>query len=157
MIDLVFRNQIKQNEFTEDFFRSVIEITVKEVQLADKNIEISISIVSPPEIQELNKTHRGKDKPTDVLSFPLHEGALKKYDIMPLGDIFICFDVAKKGALEEGVSIEEEMARLTVHGFLHLLGHDHEKSEADHELMIDLQEKIVRNFLTHASANHIRH
>ncbi|MDA8088676.1 MAG: rRNA maturation RNase YbeY [Nitrospiraceae bacterium] len=93
-------------------------------------------------MKTLNRSFRGKDKPTDVLSFPFHEqDELKRPDLyrsgiqgekIPfiLGEIVICPEVAAKNAALYGASIMEEMRRLLVHGFLHLLGYDHEKGEA---------------------------
>lgn len=91
----------------------------------------------------MNKKHRKKDKPTDVLSFPLGDGN---------GDIFICLSIAKKEAKRENISIEAKLAQLTVHGFLHLLGHDHPddgvsgpRLKRRGEIMLKLEEQILSN------------
>lgn len=79
-----------------------------------------------PGIHELNLTWRAKDKPTDVLSFPQAEGKVKTGDFVPcLGDIVISGDTAARQAISIGHCLEDEYRRLLVHGFLHLLGHDH--------------------------------
>ena len=110
--------------------------------------EISVSFVSMEEIHALNLEFRGKDKPTDVLSFPMAEGD-EAGDIDPgngavlLGDIVICAQKAVSQAAEYGHSPEREFAFLAVHSILHLLGYDHETSEADEAYMKEKQEQIL--------------
>ncbi len=89
-------------------------------------------------MKTLNRSFRGKDKPTDVLSFPFHEAEELKRLSGPepgapfiLGEIVICPEVAADNAALYGATLQEEMSRLLVHGFLHLLGYDHEKSESE--------------------------
>lgn len=111
-------------------------------------VEISVSFVSMEEIHALNLEFRGKDKPTDVLSFPMAEGD-EAGDIDPgngavlLGDIVICAQKAVSQAAEYGHSPEREFAFLAVHSILHLLGYDHETSEADEAYMKEKQEQIL--------------
>jgi len=95
-----------------------------------KGGELSLSFVSGEEIRGLNNMYRQKDTPTDVLSFP---------DSM---DIVICVEVAKRQAEEYGHSLERELAFLTVHGLLHLLGYDHCRPE-DEAVMLKIQEEIL--------------
>jgi len=81
----------------------------------------------------LNRQYRGMDKTTDVLSFPqvadfsLHESRFTRHDFV-LGDIVISLQKAKRQAEENSVSLNEELKRLLIHGLLHLVGYDHEKS-----------------------------
>ncbi len=108
--------------------------------------EVSVSFVSDAEIHELNRTYRGVDRPTDVLSFALREGE----DILPepedgaemLGDIVISIPTAVRQAEEYGHSVEREVGFLLVHGFLHLLGYDHEDEESERE-MFGLQDEVL--------------
>ena len=82
---------------------------------------ISIAFVRPSTIATVNREHLGHKGPTDVISFPLAAAGGA-----PLGgDIYICPDVAARNAVEHGVGLREEIARLVVHGTLHVLGHDH--------------------------------
>lgn len=143
MVELVFENQTEHHEWQEKFFASVVSRTLVHLELGRKQVELGIQLVSPEKMQELNLKHRQKDKPTDVLSFPLNDVTLAKYDILPLGDIFICPDVAVAQAAENNIPVKEEMARLVIHGILHLLGYDHEQSPADEKKMLDLQEEIL--------------
>jgi len=95
-----------------------------------KGVELSVYITDDEEIRELNKVYRNKDRPTDVLSFPLGEEA-NGYKI--LGDVVISQDTAQRQAKELGHSLEEEVKRLLVHGIVHLLGYDHEKGGKEAE------------------------
>ncbi|WP_456470307.1 rRNA maturation RNase YbeY [Caminibacter sp.] len=104
--------------------------------LTDKDVELILT--TDEEIKELNKTYRQKDKPTDVLSFPL-----ENIPGMPLGSIVISIDTAKKGAKEFSHSVEDEIKLLFIHGLLHLLGYDH---ETDNGEMRAKEEQIIKKF-----------
>jgi len=93
--------------------------------------EISIVITDNAQIQQLNKTYRKVDKPTNVLAFPMQEG--KFADITPglLGDIVISCEKAQQEADSANISIDERMSQLLIHGILHLVGLDHETSPGD--------------------------
>lgn len=83
-------------------------------------------LVDDETIQELNREHRGLDKPTDVLSFPL-----EPFPGAPLGSVIISVDTAEKQARQMGHSTESEIAVLFLHGLLHLLGFDHECDQGE--------------------------
>ncbi len=88
--------------------------------------DLSIVVVDEPAIHALNKQYLGEDKPTDVLSFPMDEGEiLASPGPRPLGDVVIGLEVAAAQARAHGWSLDEELTFLLVHGFCHLLGHDH--------------------------------
>lgn len=89
---------------------------------------LSLAFVSSNEIKKLNKKFRNKNKPTDVLSFNLNEKDI-------LGEIVICPDIVKTNAKKFGISVEYETMKVFIHGILHLLGYDHEKTEKEAELM----------------------
>jgi probable rRNA maturation factor len=94
--------------------------------------ELSLSLVDDPAIAELNLSYRKLDRPTDVLSFSLLEGEESTYRGNLLGDVVISVETAARQAQEQGVSLDEELARLLIHGVLHLIGHDHmEPDEAE--------------------------
>lgn len=135
MIDLVFQNFTQDKSFGDKFFKNVLEVAAKELRVSGKT-GVSLNLVGEGKIKELNKKYRNKNKATDVLSFPMEEDA-------DAGDIFICLPFAKKQAKSENISIETKLAQLTVHGFLHLLGYDHEKSEQDAQKMFKLENKIL--------------
>jgi probable rRNA maturation factor len=104
-------------------------------------VELSIALVSDTQIKRLNKLYRNKDKPTDVLSFPIGE---KVEDWLILGDIVISVDTAKRQAQELGHSLEEELKRLLVHGLVHLLGYDHELGGEEEKKFFELEEFVLR-------------
>lgn len=82
--------------------------------------EVSVLLTDDAEIQTLNRDWRGKDKPTDVLSFPAAE-----IDRPFLGDIAVALQTTQKDASARGISLDQHLSHLLIHGFLHLLGHDH--------------------------------
>ncbi|MCB0403668.1 MAG: rRNA maturation RNase YbeY [Bdellovibrionales bacterium] len=104
--------------------------------------ELAVTLASPKQIQRLNKQFRKKDKPTDVLSFPLWQAHPTQASVH-MGDICLCPSVARTYAKEQGHSLEQELKVLTVHGILHLCGYDHEADDAEAQRMFRLQERIV--------------
>jgi probable rRNA maturation factor len=104
--------------------------------------ELSLVFTDDENIRELNAEWRGKDKPTNVLSFPAFPAA--KGDPLPpmLGDIVLAFDTVEREAQDEGKPFEAHLAHLIVHGFLHLLGYDHE-AEEDAEKMEGAERRIL--------------
>src|SRR3989344_900151 len=138
MIEFVFQNLTTDKQFNENFFKKILETASGELKLVNKNISVSLNLVGEGNIKELNKKYRHKNKVTDVLSFPISKEFKiqdSRFQILDLGDIFICLPFAKKEAKRENIDIEVKLARLTVHGFLHLAGYDHEKSEQESEKM----------------------
>jgi probable rRNA maturation factor len=111
---------------------------------------IGLSFVSPLRIRRLNRSHRGKDRATDVLSFSSTEGAsfpsVRTGEQPELGDIFVCPAIARQEAKRRGIDLEEELVRLVTHGTLHLLGYDHGTEEEEHR-MFGLQERILASSL----------
>lgn len=104
--------------------------------------ELSVTLLPDDEIQALNARYLDRDRPTDVIAFSLGDaGAL-------LGDIYIGYDQARRQAEDLSVSLDEELARLTIHGTLHVLGHDHpEGPERAESEMFQLQEALLQALL----------
>lgn len=94
---------------------------------AGEPLELAIRLVDEAESRALNHDYRGKDKSTNVLSFPaeLPEMVLAELEERPLGDLVICAPVVAREAGEQGKTLTAHWAHMTVHGILHLLGHDH--------------------------------
>ena len=111
--------------------------------------EISVSFIDNEAIHKLNLQYREKDKPTDVLSFPiwekdeLEDGSAFDGHAVTLGDIIISAEQAKAQSEEYGHSLEREICFLAVHSVLHLLGYDHETSEEDERYMKQKQEDVL--------------
>ena len=96
--------------------------------------ELSVLLVSDRVMRQLNRDWRGRDRPTDVLSFSQHEGAGAAPREL-LGDVVIAVPTAKRQAEERGETLLAASERLLIHGVLHLLGYDHERSEAEAQRM----------------------
>ena len=113
-------------------------------ETASNDLMLDIRIVGEGESQALNRDYRGKDKPTNVLSFPaeLPPELIAELDEVPLGDLAICAEVVAREALEQGKPLQAHWAHMTVHGVLHLLGHDHVE-EADAARMEPLEIRIL--------------
>ena len=115
--------------------------------------ELAVLLTDDAAVRRLNATWRGLDKPTNVLSFP----AAETPDSRHLGDIAIAFETTAREAKDEGKPLAHHLAHLAVHGFLHLVGYDHE-SDAEAETMEQLERDILARlnvpdpYLAHQSA-----
>jgi probable rRNA maturation factor len=119
------------------------EIAIKVLELLEHSqVELSIALVGNAEIRKLNAKFRQKDYPTDVLSFPA--GKELPTGVRLLGDVVISVERAQAQARQRGRTLNEEIATLLIHGVLHLLGYDHERSAKDGRIMGRLEKKIYR-------------
>lgn len=118
--------------------------------IPDSVIELSIVFTDDNDIRELNKAYRDKDKPTDVLSFSQLEGGNQIASNTLLGDIVISLDTAQSQATELGVSFNQELVRLIIHGILHLFGYDHE--DVSEEVVKMMQNKEEELYLTYKNS-----
>jgi rRNA maturation RNase YbeY len=105
--------------------------------------ELSLVLVSDRQMRALNRRWRARDRPTDVLSFAQREGPGGAPDGM-LGDVVISVDTARRQAAERGSTVGREADRLLIHGLLHLLGYDHERSEAEARRMRRRERALAR-------------
>ncbi len=120
-----------------------------------EDYEISVLLTDDSHMTELNREYRGIDAPTDVLAFPQHEG--ENTDLMNLnvlGDVVISLETAEHQAITEKHSLEEEVAFLTVHGVLHLLGYDHQTQE-EATVMFEKQDTILQDLQVDTEKNTI--
>ena len=127
-----------------DHWRTILERMLRH-EGQDERTEVSLTFVDDAAIQELNREHRGKDRPTDVLSFPQWDpGDDLPPDPLPipLGDIVISVETAERQATEYGHGVEREIGFLMAHGLLHLLGLDHETPEEE-AVMRDRQRSLL--------------
>ena len=114
----------------------VIGLTLEKADVEAQGKELSLVLADNDFVQALNKEWRGKDKPTNVLSFPQDEPML-------LGDIILAYETVRDEAKEQDKRFEDHATHLIVHGLLHLLGHDHIE-EADAQIMESLEIEILR-------------
>ncbi len=117
-------------------------------ELANPRLSASLLFADDAEVHELNREWRGKDKPTNVLSFPM----LERSELLDLpaegppellGDIALALETCAREAAEKGLSLEHHATHLIVHGLLHLAGHDHEISPEDARAMEMLEIKAL--------------
>jgi probable rRNA maturation factor len=129
-------NQQSGKKISKDFLNKIIG---RALQMSGvKDAEISVAFIGDQKMKEMNKTWRGKNCVTDVLSFV--------YEQKPLaGEIVVCYPQAVRQAGERGRAAGEEIKLLLIHGALHLVGYDHEKSLSDAKRMENLQNKIVKS------------
>ena len=106
--------------------------------------ELSILFIGDRAMRTLNRRYRGKDETTDVLSFSLREGQFPLIQPDMLGDIVISLPVAARHARREGHTINREIDRLLVHGLVHLLGYDHERSPREARRMLRKEHELMK-------------
>lgn len=113
------------------------------LQRLQRPLEVSVLLCDGAAIRRLNRRYRGRDAPTDVLSFGQLEGAAVPAAAGLAGDVVIAVDVAARQAAARGEAPERELRRLLLHGMLHLLGMDHADPPAEDEPMLSLQERML--------------
>jgi probable rRNA maturation factor len=146
-VDLDLRTDVPDTLDIDEAFVSRILVAAAQHQGIEG--EVSVSVVDDEEIHELNRTWRNVDRPTDVLSFALTEGDEDEVAFLDetapetmLGDIIISLPTAIRQAESYGHSVAREFGFLLVHGFLHLIGFDHDTADKEAE-MFGLQETIL--------------
>ncbi|AMQ06092.1 MULTISPECIES: rRNA maturation RNase YbeY [Sporosarcina] len=152
MLEIHFEDETARvDDKIEDLIRKLLNHTAKEEELAGE-LEVSVTFMTDADIQEVNATYRGKNVPTDVISFALEELTEGEVAIIPeegmptaLGDILISVETAERQAGEYGHDFNREIGFLALHGFLHLLGYDHLTEEEEAE-MFGRQKEILASF-----------
>lgn len=134
-------NASSNTAFDVEIIHRAVLATVDAHNIED--YEVSVLLTDDLHMTELNLEYRGIDAPTDVLAFAMREG--EDSEMMPstiLGDVVISLETAERQATTEKLSLEEEVAFLTVHGMLHLLGYDHQTQE-EASVMFEKQNSIL--------------
>ncbi|MGG1877693.1 rRNA maturation RNase YbeY [Paenibacillus cisolokensis] len=149
-LKLVWNNEQELYEIPEEWIVMLERVLQKAAESEGVTEgEVDLTFVDDEQIHELNREYRGIDRPTDVLSFAMHEMAGDELEIIyeldeedeeapvpdALGDIVISIPRAKQQSEEYGHSLERELSFLFVHGFLHLLGYDHQDDASEAEMM----------------------
>lgn len=119
-----YRNDVRRSGVDARALKATARALLEAV--GEQDAAISLTLVNDEAIREINREHRGKDKPTDVLSFPLEPEPFSQERL--LGDIVISIDTARRQAADYDAPLQRELYRLLIHGLLHVLGHDHEKA-----------------------------
>ncbi|MEK3791922.1 rRNA maturation RNase YbeY [Paenibacillus sp. FSL R7-0204] len=163
-LNVVWNNEQDEHEINGDLIELLERLlrAAGEAEGIDSG-EVDLTFVNNERIHELNLEYRGIDRPTDVLSFAMNEAGEDeleiKYDLADedeeleevpnvLGDIIISVTRAQEQAEEYGHSLERELGFLFVHGFLHLLGYDHQEPEAEAEMMSKQEKALAQVGLT---------
>ena len=129
---------IDENKEYKDIIKKVLDECFREEKLEGKNLYVNVVLTNAQNIKVINKEHRGIDKETDVLSFPMFEREdleniqLENEDV--LGDMVISIERVEEQAKEYGHSFERELSYMVVHSFYHLLGYDHMNDEDKKEM-----------------------
>lgn len=155
MVETVITNEQEVIDVTSEITEVIAKVAdaVAEMEECDFDGEVSVTLVDNKEIHALNLEHRGIDRPTDVLSFPMLEfdedGIADDCefdtdgDLVLLGDIVISMERASEQAKEYGHSLIREVAFLTAHSMLHLLGYDHVDDEEGEKIMCEKQDIVL--------------
>ena len=150
------QDKIELGEYLEQRLQDGLNAVAKLHDLDDMT-EVDITIVDDEEIHQLNRDYRGVDRPTDVLSFALDEDDEDEPELLEgqlhlLGDIIISAETATRQAEEFGHSYERELAFLTVHSMLHLLGYDH-LDEGEMKRQMRAREEAIASMIPGMSRN----
>ncbi|GAH27042.1 unnamed protein product [marine sediment metagenome] len=146
-MEILIKNQQKIIKLNQKKIEGKIKKVLHYLKV-DEETEISVLFIDDKFIRSLNNKYRGIDKPTDVLSFSLQEGAIKSPEVESdqlLGDIIISVETAQRQADNLNHSIEKELTVLLTHGLLHLTGYDHEKGK-DYKIMREKESEILKIF-----------
>ena len=143
-IDVVSESNLwsKKIKKTNVFFNSLIKVFPKKYRFIKKKVSLTILLSNNKNIKKLNKKFRNKDKSTDILSFPSE----KKINIKKspyIGDIIISYDFMNKPKALSILEFKNKVTKIFIHGFLHLLGHDHIKLK-DFKVMLIEEEMIYQ-------------
>ncbi|MBE6688069.1 MAG: rRNA maturation RNase YbeY [Ruminococcaceae bacterium] len=145
-----FGGKIKADADMKNLIRKAVRTTLRSEKFPD-DAEVSVTLTDNEEIHVMNREYRGVDRPTDVLSFPMAEDDdnIGDFDMdkgaVLLGDIVISVEKIEEQAKEYMHSFERELAYLTIHSTLHLLGYDHVDNEQDEKEMTEKQDKIIES------------
>jgi probable rRNA maturation factor len=107
--------------------------------------ELSVLIVDDPQITILNTKYLHRSGPTNVIAFPMHTDVFPNISPQLLGDVVISIETAAREGESIGIDMEERFIQLLVHGILHLIGYDHEKSESQAENMEQKENEILKS------------
>jgi len=146
-MEILIKNQQKTIKLNQRKAKGVIKKVLLHLKV-DERTEISVLFTDDKFIRSLNNKYRGIDKPTDVLSFSLQEGAVKSPEIEKdklLGDIIISVETAQRQADTLNHSMEKELTVLLIHGLLHLTGYDHQEDK-DYKIMREKESEILKIF-----------
>lgn len=157
-LKIFYKNSVSKKDTSKAMDQVILALESVLVNILKKNphfkgvkeVGMTLTLCGKNKIRTLNREYRQKDKVTDVLSFPIYDNLRPdqdvlepNFEVMDLGDLVVCREVAEKQAREFNLTYEQEVIHLAVHGFLHLLGFDHEVSDEEEKIMEAHENKIV--------------
>ena len=148
-MNIQIENQQKRIKIDKRRIRSQVNALLKLLDCA--NMEISITFVNDAIIRQINKKYLSKDRPTNVISFPLQEGEFCNINPQMLGDIVISVDTAGRDSASGNLSFEEAILFLIIHGLLHLNGYNHENTSIAQARKMKKKEKELFTLLTEST------
>jgi probable rRNA maturation factor len=141
----VFREGIKlpYKNITRQIVKKIAAVTVERLDI--RNAFITIIVTDDAYIRNINREFRGLNEPTDVISFSNRENPFPEIDPSQeeIGDIYISLERAERQSHEYRETLLDEVKRLIIHGILHLVGYDHERSDEDEEIMLRKEEELI--------------
>jgi len=138
--------KLKKKEF---FFKKICNAFPKKYKFTNKKVILTLLLSNNRNIKKLNKYFRKKNKPTDILSFPSGD----KFNLSKqsyIGDIIISYNFMNESKLKNQESFQQKLAKTFIHGFLHLLGHDHIRNK-DYQKMLKEEERIYKSVISKLS------
>ena len=155
-IDITFNDEVgfldNEKRDWQKWITNLLLLAKKEINKKN-NLEMSINFIDEKRSNEINKKYRGKDRPTDVISFAIEDGAdqidFSMFDdpefIEDIGDLFMCPSVIMRHSKEYGTGWDRELGYTLVHGFLHLSGYDHIAPD-EAKTMFKIQGKVLEDY-----------
>jgi probable rRNA maturation factor len=141
----VFREGISlpYKNITRQKIKKIAEVTAERLDI--RNAFITIIVTDDAYIRNINREFRGLNEPTDVISFSNRENPFPEIDPSQeeIGDIYLSLERAERQSLEYRETLLDEVKRLVIHGILHLIGYDHERSDEDEVLMLQKEDEII--------------
>ena len=135
--------KLKKKEF---FFNQICKAFPKKYKFLGKKISFSLLLSNNKKIKKLNKEFRNKNKPTDILSFPINK-KIKISKQTYIGDIIISYDFIDKPKSQKIINFKEKLVKIFIHGFLHLLGFNHIKN-MDYQKMLNEEKRIYQSVIS---------
>jgi len=141
----VFREGVKlpYKNITKQVIKKIALVTAEHLDI--QNAFITIIVTDDAYIKNINREFRGLNEPTDVISFSNRENPFPEVDPSQeeIGDIYLSLERAERQSIEYRETLMDEVKRLVIHGILHLMGYDHERSDEDEALMLQKEEEII--------------
>lgn len=138
---VLVRNRLRRRALNQSRLQALAHRIL--ASAGDPRAELSVELVGDHRMRRLNRQYRRLDRPTDVLAFPMREGVGSTSSLV--GDVVISVHTADRQARTAGHSLDQEVVTLLIHGILHLLGYDHERSGREARRMVRKEQAIFRS------------